>query len=193
MGMFDEIECKYPLPLPEDPKGFIGEKYFQTKDFDCALDKYIIREDGTLWIHKVEYEYPENYDFIPWTDVISEIKEKKSWLEPVKVTTSIRIYNHVRSEGEYDYWIQYNIKFADGIVNDVSLEKFDAYNNAERKRISEENIKRLKEWNKYTKTIWYKYIHRPYNYIIRFTFGILRKVINRIKISVDKIEIYLLR
>jgi hypothetical protein len=58
MGMFDDVVCKYPLPLPEDPKGYCNDKY-QTKDFDNAMDVYEIREDGTLWLRCAEYEYAD--------------------------------------------------------------------------------------------------------------------------------------
>jgi len=48
MGMFDNIICKYKLPL----KGANRIKY-QTKDTEAQfLDNYEIREDGTLW-HEV--------------------------------------------------------------------------------------------------------------------------------------------
>ena len=58
MGMFDDIVCKYPLPFPEDTKGYIPNG-FQTKDLDCGLDSYEIREDGTLWLRCAEYEYTD--------------------------------------------------------------------------------------------------------------------------------------
>lgn len=45
MGMFDEIRCKFPLPL----LGANGLVY-QTKDTpEQFMDQYEIREDGTLW------------------------------------------------------------------------------------------------------------------------------------------------
>jgi hypothetical protein len=65
MGMFDDIVCKYPLPFPEDTKGYIPNG-FQTKDLDCGLDFYEIREDGTLWLRECEREHidgdPNNND-----------------------------------------------------------------------------------------------------------------------------------
>ena len=46
MGMFDDIKCKYPLPL--DGANALD---YQTKDTDAQnLDNYEIREDGTLWL-----------------------------------------------------------------------------------------------------------------------------------------------
>ena len=53
MGMYDDIVCKYPLPLPEDTKGFVPLR-FQTKDLDNAFDCYEISEDGTLWLRECE-------------------------------------------------------------------------------------------------------------------------------------------
>ena len=50
MGMFDTILCKVSLPMPDDPKGYSGSSSFQTKDFDCALDNYIIDENNNLLI-----------------------------------------------------------------------------------------------------------------------------------------------
>src|SRR6266567_7331274 len=53
MGMFDDIMCEYPLPLPESQGELKGLNWraegFQTKDFECLLDAYCIREDGSLW------------------------------------------------------------------------------------------------------------------------------------------------
>jgi hypothetical protein len=45
MGMFDDIRCEAKLPaIGPDP----GTRDFQTKDFECLLDQYIITEDGHL-------------------------------------------------------------------------------------------------------------------------------------------------
>ncbi len=50
MGMYDSIECKCWLPMPDEPKGYTGSHGFQTKDFDCALDIYIIDENGKMHV-----------------------------------------------------------------------------------------------------------------------------------------------
>ena len=55
--MFDTVVCKYKLPMPEDPKGYSGSDDFQTKDFECLLDNYEIREDGTIWHENVVYDW----------------------------------------------------------------------------------------------------------------------------------------
>ena len=46
MGLFDTIECDYPLPNPRHQ-----DLEFQTKDLDCLLDRYSITRDGRLLKH----------------------------------------------------------------------------------------------------------------------------------------------
>lgn len=42
--MFDYVNCEVPLP------GLAPKlKNLQTKDFECYLSTYTIKEDGTLW------------------------------------------------------------------------------------------------------------------------------------------------
>ena len=59
MGMYDSIDCQYPLPMPDDPKGYTGSFGFQTQDFECALDIYIIDKDGQLFLEQRETEWVE--------------------------------------------------------------------------------------------------------------------------------------
>lgn len=47
MGMFDNIRCKYPLPVELPNSG--ADVVFQTKSLDCGMLDFEIREDGTLW------------------------------------------------------------------------------------------------------------------------------------------------
>ena len=63
MGMFDNIICKAPLPLPEDIgelkdlKIIWDEEIFQTKDLDNLLDSYTIHKDGTLTFEEYDKEW----------------------------------------------------------------------------------------------------------------------------------------
>lgn len=56
MGMFDSVQCNYPLPLPLEVVDIYPDIYnqeFQTKDLENLLDNYILNEDGELlWIKK---------------------------------------------------------------------------------------------------------------------------------------------
>lgn len=44
MGMFDYVDCEVPLPGLRSKMGNM-----QTKDFECSMSTYTIKEDGTLW------------------------------------------------------------------------------------------------------------------------------------------------
>ena len=51
MGMYDDLKCEYPLPDKE-----VQKETFQTKDFDCQMEEYLITEEGKLVHHTVRYE-----------------------------------------------------------------------------------------------------------------------------------------
>ena len=169
MGMYDDIVCKYPLPLPEDTKGF-RPRGFQTKDLDNALDCYEIREDGTLWLRECEREYTEgNPDGKTWSEKFGIIKEAKVWWTHVKTTRTIRMYDYNNyNDGPYDYWVEFEIVFIDGVIDKIKLIKFDAMDNTERKENDRRFIEELKKNKEFESTNLYKLVIKPYNKIIRF-------------------------
>ena len=167
--MYDNIVCKYPLPLPEDTKGYILES-FQTKDLDCGLDCYEIRDDGTLWLRECEREH---IDGDPNGKTFSEkfgiIKEIKHWWTHVKTTTTIRMYDYNNyNDGPYDYWVEFEIVFIDGVIDKIKLIKFEATDNTKRKEDSKRHIEELKKNKQFESTNLYKLVIKPYNKIILF-------------------------
>ncbi len=122
MGMYDDIVCKYPLPLPEDTKGYIPNG-FQTKDFDNALDHYEIREDGTLWLHECEREYTEgDPNGKTFFEKYGMVKVTKDWWTHVKTTSTILMYHYSNyNDGPYDYWVEFEIVFIDGVIDKINL------------------------------------------------------------------------
>jgi hypothetical protein len=46
MGLFDTLECDFPLPDPE-----YQDLEFQTKDLECFMERYSITRDGRLLKH----------------------------------------------------------------------------------------------------------------------------------------------
>ena len=168
MGMFDDIVCKYPLPLPEDTKGFKSAG-FQTKDLDNALDCYEIREDGTLWLRECEREYTDgNPKGKTWSEKIGSVKETKVWWTHVKLTKKINMYTYHQGENEYDYWVEFVVEFVDGIINKIELKKFDVTNNAERKENFRQHIEKLKERKEFESKLFYKLFGKPFNKTIWF-------------------------
>ena len=176
MGMFDDIVCKYPLPLPEDTKSFkpIG---FQTKDLDNALDFYEIREDGTLWLRECEREY---IDGDPkgktWSEKIGIVKETKVWWTHVKLSKTINMYTFQQGEDEYDYWVEFSIEFVDGVINKIDLVKFEASGNKERKENLRLYNEELKKRKKFEARLFYKVIGKPYNKTIWFVACLLNNI-----------------
>lgn len=166
--MYDDIVCKYHLPLPEDTKGF-HPCGFQTKDLDNALDCYEIREDGTLWLRECEREYTEgNPNGKTFSEKYGIVKETKVWWTHVKLTKSIDMYTYQHGEGAYDYWVVFSIQFVDGVINKINLVKFDAKDNVKRKEDDKQHIEELKQRMKFESTLFYKFFCKPYNKTIRF-------------------------
>ena len=190
MGMFDTIICKYPLPMPSDPKGYSGSEDFQTKHLDCGLDTYEIAANGQLSVHKREGKYIEgDKEAKGLFDKIGRYEITKTWVEPVYDTLTMEMYDYEQSDkSEYDYFIQYEVVFIDGIVDEIKLIVFEATDNAERKKKDKEFDKKLKEWYEFTKTRKYKYFVNPYNKSIKFIFRKISKILSFLSSKVWTLE-----
>lgn len=181
--MYDSIICKYPLPMPEDPKGYTGSREFQSKDLDCTLSFYEIREDGSIWEEKRETEYvPGNDKAKTFWGKIGHLKTIKTWFEPLQINNFINIYDYQQNnKGDYDYDIEYRIRFENSKIVDVKLVDFEAIDNTSRKKLHEENEKTWLKWIEYKKTYRYRYIVRPYLYVIRKSFVFSQNILSDLK------------
>ena len=190
MGMFDTVICKYPLPMPSDPKGYSGSEDFQTKHLDCGLDTYEIAANGQLSVHKREGKYIEgDKEAKGLFEKIGRYEITKTWVEPVYDTLTMEMYDYEQSDkSEYDYFIQYEVVFIDGIVDEIKLIVFEATDNAERKKKDKEFDKKLKEWYEFTKTRKYKYFVNPYNKSIKFIFRKISKILSFLSSKVWTLE-----
>jgi len=190
MGMYDSIVCKYPLPMPDDPKGYSGSDDFQTKDFDQSLATYTIDENGQLFIHRYEGEWePGNKDSKSFIGKIGYFKTTKKWLEELKTTTTIIFYDYIHSQNtDYDYFIEYESVFVNGKITSVKLIKFEATDNAERKRKDIEFNEQMKKHHEFTKTWKYKYFVKPYNKTISYLFRKTGNAFHNLSHTLYKIE-----
>ena len=188
--MYDTIICEYPLPMPDDPKGYTGSDDFQTKDFDQSLSTYTIDENGQLFIHRYEGEWePGNKDSDSFIGKLGYFKTTKTWQEQLNTTTTIVFYDYIHSENtDYDYLIEYEAVFVVGKITSVKLTEFTATHNAERKKKDEEYDIRLQEHRKFAKTRRYKYFVRPYNQTISFIFRQLGKISYKLPYLLNRIE-----
>ena len=163
MGMYDDIVCKYPLPLPEDTKGYVQDR-FQTKDLENLLNLYEIRDDGTLWLYESEHVCTD-VDVDGWPIVV---EKNKRWTF-VKTTRSISMYDYQRSNGNYDYSIEFEVIFIDGVIDEIKLIKFETFDNTIRKENDRKFIEELKLRKKFESTLQYKLIYRPINKLVDYT------------------------
>lgn len=136
--MFDDIICKYPLPLAG-----ANDLAYQTKDTDRQfLDKYEIREDGTLW-HE-DYDTEDQSEHGKWRrehpneeppEEIDNLlscagcmaKVNKRW-EQVKFTGEICFYTmYSVKDGKLidstasDGWLEWSAYFVDGKLNQLHM------------------------------------------------------------------------
>lgn len=114
MGMFDNIKCKYKLPIDMD----LSNEIFQTKDTPAQfIDDYEILEDGVLW-HKA-------YDIIDKSDPTAEgikrlhgllTKTNERWETMNSFTGEIRFYTYINDKG-----IEFSSYFHKGKLKELHL------------------------------------------------------------------------
>ena len=194
MGMFDTIKCLCPLPRGEEPKelaniDFNRDLIWQTKDLECSMDQYEIRQDGTLWIERYDIEDKSNPDAIGWARFAGMYTRVNVRWEPMShYTGMIKFCEFYAPDSlENDYWIEYQATFIDGTVKKMSLEQFTATNNTERKN-------RTKEWESkmvQERKLWDKwYMKYGYKYYDKFVARIF-KLWHNIPISAHQVERWL--
>ena len=121
MGMFDTIDCKYPLP---EATKEVQESGFQTKSFENLMENYTITEEGKIIRHKQRYEVvPEEerpyYGKPEWNknglyQIIGSLKSIPDGDEPVEPHGFVNIISVC--EGE---WFEYELKYTDGELSDI--------------------------------------------------------------------------
>jgi hypothetical protein len=124
--MFDEIRCKMPLPVALDVEH--REHWFQTKDLACMLDRYEIREDGTLWKEECDYEDRSN----PNAEGLARFygcltRVNKRWIQCITFTGEIAFYAQATAVGTKDIgqqhagWIEFSTYFVRGELKHFEL------------------------------------------------------------------------
>jgi hypothetical protein len=183
MGMFDDIYygCATPLPLPDNAKDYIEnnpDNHFQTKDLNCAMDTYKVYPDGTLWLRCSKCELvkgdPKAKSIFDRLGYMKEISH--SW-ERQFTTREIEMGNYIQGKGDYDYIIDYQLKFIDGVLKNGELIKFEKIDNKQRKADHERYVQEMQERKKFVETKRYKYIYSPYNTVLRKIHEYVKKTI----------------
>lgn len=198
MGMFDNIECQYPLPIPDDPielRGFpFNSRVYQTKSFDTVMDTYIIKADGTLWHEEYDIEDksdPNATGFARCYGIMTRTNKREKQLSDY--TGVVNFYEYISDFAgttlNNDYWIEYNATFVNGLIQKIELFKFKATDNRPR-RARDARFKLQEQARKALWSKWYmKYGYRYYDNFIGYMFRLWNKITR--KIPSHKLERFL--
>ena len=133
MGLFDDIKCKYPLPVAGANK-----LDYQTKDTPSQfMDQYEIREDGTLWYE--EYDIEDYSEYSKWKkehpnepepDETKQPfgwkffgclgKANKRWVQE-KMSGEICFYTSLGKD--HSGWLEFSAYFKNGQLQQLNLIK----------------------------------------------------------------------
>lgn len=167
MGLFDNIKCEYNVPKPEPLMELVlidlSKTTYQTQDFECLLDDYVLDKEGKLF--KIEYDIVDRSDSKAegWKRIIGMFSRENPRLKTFNYTGEIEMYNSFDSPFNnmdfetfkktreshpdlppnflYDYWIMYRVKFIDGELKNINITEYSYVDNSKRlcKLKSEEN------------------------------------------------------
>jgi hypothetical protein len=165
MGMFDDIKCEYPLPLPETPGELAGRNWrdnvFQTKDFDCLMDAYCIREDGTLWQQTYIWET---------TRKGRPCRKPADWQPRVSHTGAVYFYNLINGN-QADYWVEWVAVFISGKVSELKLERWEQNDNRARLASEARWKSEADERDRFLGTWMGRHVYPSYSWVVHGCFG----------------------
>lgn len=171
MGMFDTVTWEDDRPYTQEMadaglnKGVQG---FQTKDLDCAMQYYVV-QGGKLYLQKFKHEewVPGDPKAKSLMDRIGYLNRHDPYLDPVKLTTTIQMYDYRQSvDNRWDCWIEYEVIFNEGIVKSISLVKFTKESDFARK----EQERHWKEKRERESARWvnrFFFYTKPYHFVAR--------------------------
>lgn len=148
MGMFDDVAVSDPLPTnPEmDELGLNKRDWsLQTKDFDRALDLYVVQE-GKLFVRKyaIEEWIEGKKDSRDPMERMGRMHRDAPFLELVKFTGQFQAYDfRMDIPPHWDAWVKWLFTVVDGKVTHVELLEFEKTDNTERKARQKELLERL--------------------------------------------------
>lgn len=188
MGMFDSIECDYPLPLPLEVVDIMPDPYsqeFQTKDLENLMDTYILSEEGELlWIKK-EYKWKDDDDsFLKgYMEVTKQEIVPTNFHGILNFYCYETVYDETTSNNVKDVSIDYLAKFTNGKLENIEMLSYEINDATERLINLKNTLKKYEErrqrwYNKYIfHTKYWKFIK---NKIILAPINLLRKFFDKI-------------
>ena len=129
MGMYDDIRCEYPLPDKE-----VQGEVFQTKDFGCCLEEYLITKEGKIIHHTVRREaVPEEerpyYGKPEWDKglyrMFGSLRSIPTGDVEIPFHGDLRFYTYLGDlKGDTETWYEYEARFTEGVL--TSIKRVDA-------------------------------------------------------------------
>jgi hypothetical protein len=188
MGMFDSIQCNYPLPLPLEVIDVMPDPYdleFQTKDLENLLDNYYLNEDGILSWHKKKYEWKDDDSaFLKgYMDVVEEEIVPTDFHGVLNFYCYETVEEDIENNKAKDITIDYLAKFTNGKLENIEILSYDIIDATVRiidlKNTMKKHEERRKRW--YNKYIFYtkgwRFIK---NKIILNPIDLLRKFLDKL-------------
>lgn len=194
MGMFDSIECNYPLPLPLEVVDILPDVYdqeFQTKDLENLLDLYYLNEDGRLYWRKRKYEWKDDdSSFLKgYMDVVEEEVIPQDFHGILNFYCYETVYASESTTAGIDVTIDYLVKFTNGKLENIEVLSYEITDATDRLVRLKETFDAFEEQKKrwYNKYIFHtKFWRFVKNKIILAPVNLLRK-------SIDKLYWFLVR
>ena len=188
IGMFDSIECNYPLPFPLEVVDIMPDLYvqeFQTKDLENLLDLYYLNEDGILYWRKRKYEWKDddNAFLKGYMDVVEEEIVPTDFHGVLNFYCYETVEKDLENNQAKDVTIDYLAKFTNGKLENIEVLSYEIIDATVRiidlKNTMRKHEERRKRW--YNKYIFYtkgwRFIK---NKIILAPINLLRKFLDKI-------------
>lgn len=165
MGMFDDIKCEYPLPLPANQGELAGrnwqEQQFQTKDFDCVMTEYCIRKDGTLWERTYAWET---------TRKGRPRRKPEGWQQVNSFTGTVCFYDYIYGR-KADYWVEWVAEFVSGTVTELRPGQWEERDNSARLAAEAKRKSEREKCDRFLATWVGRHVYPPYAWIVQGCFG----------------------
>lgn len=123
MGMFDSVECEYPLPDPE-----AQHIWFQTKDLNNLMDNYTITREGRLILHLWDYEetpkaerrYPDAPEgsFESMFGIIRKVEGSERLVDQ-HYHGDLYFYGFLDERNPASDWYEYRARFTEGTLTSI--------------------------------------------------------------------------
>lgn len=166
MGMFDNLKCEYPLQLPEDQGELAGwnwrENGFQTKDFDCAMDNYCVRADGSLWQQVYVWEI---------TRKGHPRRKPGNWKPLVAYTGTVYFHNSINGN-KADYWVEWEAVFVSGNLTNLKLHQWEERDNRKRLECEARWKSKKEKCDRFMATWFGRRVYPGYAWVVRSCLGL---------------------